>query len=138
MKMPPRRAVSLAAFIVCLWALSHYGYDAAAETFGGDVRRWHYVLGAAQSFCGWLLVALACRHWLPVGASMGIAYDESLKFTCGGLKLYSFEPWITKPGEGLCDSLGVHVNFIGLALVTFFAVVILLTLKDRNEQSPAS
>ncbi len=138
MKRPPAYALSLAAFIVLLWAMSHYGYERAADLWGGDVRRWHYVLGAVQTFCAWVLVALAGRHWMPVGAAMGIAYDEALKFTCGGLKLYSPEPWVTKPGEWLCDSLGVHVNFIGLALVTFFAVVILLTLRERHEQSAAT
>lgn len=138
MKTPPPRALALAACLTALWAFVHYGYGAAVAMFGGEEARWHYVLGAVGAFVLCLMVALATRHWLPAGAALGYGWDEVLKFTCGGIKLYDEGPWITKPGEGLCDSLGFHVYFIGLAVVTFFAVVILLTLKATHEQSPAS
>lgn len=129
-----KRASSLALLLLLCWVAADYGYDWAAQYLGSTGARWHYVLTAWKSCVALCLVALAVRHWLPAGVALGAAADESLKWSCGGFRLWDAREWFAKPGEGICDALGVHVYMVGLGAVAFFAVVLLFGATE-NEPS---
>ncbi len=130
--MRPAVSIPLCVALVVTWAAADYGYDHAAEWFGSTGPRWHYVLTAWKSFFALALVALACRSWIPSGIALGMAWDEALKLSCGGARLWDVREWFARPGEGLCDGLGLHVYFVGLAAVAFFAVIITWQLYEHT------
>lgn len=133
--MKPAVAVPLCVALLLTWFAADYGYDHAAEWFGSTGPRWHYVLTAWKSAFALVLVALACRSWVPSGIALGMAADEALKVSCGGARLWDTGKWFARPGEGICDGLGIHVYMVGLGAVAFFAIVIGAMLYERHAPS---
>lgn len=115
---------ALAACLLAVLVLRHYGWDAAPEHLAGVASKG---LGALEALALLALVAYAFRHpavWAVVAYG---AWEHGQTAICTAA--YMVDPWPVAPGEPMCSAaIGFELGSIGIAVAA--ALLFWLHLSD--------
>lgn len=115
--------VALAALLLLVGAVRHYGWQAFPGALGGVASKG---LGGAAAVTLLFVIYSLHKHWFLLPVVAWYAYEDALVAICSAA--YLIEPWYVPPGEAMC-SARAGFDFGALSITIVAALCLAVNLR---------